>query len=87
MAKETGGAQQQPTKTGSGQPYGGTHGGEGGGHAHPLYATPIHNVIAQGDLPAMKALLAEAETYLKDHGDVGAAVQSLRAEIAKRERK
>jgi len=78
MAKETGGGQQQPQ--------GGTQRQEGGG-LHTLYATPIHRCIAQGDLQAMKSLLAEAEAYLKEYGDISAAVESLRVEIAKREYK
>jgi Domain of unknown function (DUF1843) len=82
MAKETGGGKQQPQ--------GGTQDqGGGGGHIspQPLYGVSIHRCIAQGDLPTMKNLLAEAEAYLKEYGDVRAAVESLRVEIAKREYK
>jgi Domain of unknown function (DUF1843) len=81
MATETGGGQQQPQ--------GGTQYQKGGGSIgpRPLYATPIHRCIAQGDLQAMKDLLAEAEAYLKEVGDVSAAIESLKLEIAKREYK
>jgi hypothetical protein len=81
MAKETGGGKQQPQ--------GGTkyQGGGGGGRIQPLYAPPIHRCIAQGDLPTMKNLLKEAEAYLKEVGDISAAVESLRLEIAKQEYK
>jgi hypothetical protein len=79
MAKETGGAKQQS--------YGGTGYQGGGSRIQPLYATPIHRCIAQGDLQEMKGLLEEAEAYLKEYGDIRAAVESLRVEIAKREYK
>jgi hypothetical protein len=49
----------------------------------PLYAATIHHCIAGGDLQKMKALVAEAEKYVADHGNVGAALEVLKAEIAK----
>jgi hypothetical protein len=79
MAKETGAGKQQPT--------GGTQQQGGGSRIQPLYGVPIHHCIAQGDLQAMKSMLKEAEAYLKEYGDVAAAVESLRVEIAKREYK
>jgi hypothetical protein len=54
-----------------------------GGGIHPLYAVTIHHCIAKGDLGEMKKLVAEAETHLKDHGDVSAALEALKVEIAK----
>ncbi len=53
----------------------------------PMYAGPIHRVIAKGDLSEMKAMAKEAEQYLHDHGDVSAALEALKIEIAKLEAK
>ena len=53
----------------------------------PMYATSIHNTIAGGDLQTMKSLLSQAEAWLKEHGDVSAAAEVLRNEIAKLEGK
>jgi Domain of unknown function (DUF1843) len=47
----------------------------------PLYAATIHYCIAGGDLAKMKQLAAEAEQY----GDVSAALEVLKTEIAKAE--
>jgi len=54
---------------------------------HPLYAVTIHHCIAGGDLAKMKQLVAEGEKYVADHGNVGAALEVLKAEIAKAEAK
>jgi hypothetical protein len=86
LAKENGG-EQQPSQGGTQGEPGGPQGEPGGGPFHPLYASAIHNCIAQGELPAMKRLLTEAEAHLKEHGDVSAAVESLRLEITKQEYK
>jgi Domain of unknown function (DUF1843) len=59
----------------------------GGGHPVPLYGVTIHHCIAEGDLGKMKQVLADAEKYLTEYGDVGAAVEVLKAEIAKAEAK
>jgi hypothetical protein len=53
----------------------------------PLYAVSIHHCIAQGDLAKMKALVAEAEKHVADHGDVSAALEVLKTEVAKLEKK
>ena len=53
----------------------------------PLYGVTIHHCIAKGDLNEMKALVAKAEQYLRDHGDVAAALEALKIEIAKLEHK
>jgi hypothetical protein len=58
-----------------------------GGHLRMLYAPPIHRCIAKGDLGEMKALVKEAEEYLHQHGNVAAALELLKAEIAKLEAK
>lgn len=53
----------------------------------PLYGVTIHHCIAEGDLGKMKSLCAEAEQHLAEHGDVRAALEVLKAEIAKAEAK
>lgn len=55
------------------------------GHPHPLYAVTIHHCIAGGELQKMKDLCIQAEKHLADHGDVRAALEVLKAEIAKAE--
>ena len=55
--------------------------------AQPLYAVTIHHCIALGELQKMKALANEAEKQLAEHGDVRAALEVLKAEIAKAETK
>ncbi len=53
----------------------------------PLYGVTIHHCIARGDLNEMKKLVVQAEQHLKDHGDVRASLELLKAEIAKLEAK
>jgi hypothetical protein len=53
----------------------------------PLYGVTIHHCIAGGDLQKMKALVPAAEQYLKEHGDVSAALENLKIEIARLEGK
>jgi hypothetical protein len=53
----------------------------------PLYAVTIHHCVAKGDLTEMKALANEAERHLHEHGNVSAALESLKIEIAKLEAK
>lgn len=61
---------------------------EKSGHiVRPLYGVTIHHCIAGGDLAQMKALVNQAEAYLHDHGDVSAALEALKIEIAKLEKK
>jgi hypothetical protein len=57
------------------------------GGPRPLYAATIHHCIAGGDLHKMKQVAAEAEKHVTDHGNVGAALEVLKAEIAKIEAK
>ena len=54
--------------------------------AVPLYAPPILEAIAQGDLARMKQLAVEAEAHLKQVGDVRAALEYLKIEIARASR-
>jgi hypothetical protein len=49
----------------------------------PLYASTIHEAVARGDLDEMKKLEAQAQEHLSEWGNVPAAVEVLRAEIAK----
>lgn len=53
----------------------------------PLYGVAIHNCIASGDLAKMKELRTEAEKQLAEHGNISAALEVLKAEIAKAEAK
>jgi len=55
----------------------------GGTYPVPLYGVTIHHCIAKGDLAEMKKLVLEAEQHLRDHGDVAAALEALKIEIAK----
>lgn len=55
--------------------------------AVPPYGPPIQEAIAKGDLARMKQLAAETEKFLEESGDVPAALEVLRIEIAKREHK
>lgn len=53
----------------------------------PPYGHAIQQAIASGDVAAMKSVAATAETYLKEYGDVAAALEILKLEIAKAEAK
>lgn len=55
--------------------------------AVPPYGSAIHQAIASGDLAQMKAIEKHAEEYLKEWGDVRSALELLKSEIAKRDRK
>lgn len=47
------------------------------------YGPPIQEAIAKGDLAKMKQLATEAEQHLQQVGDVRAALEYLKIEIAK----
>lgn len=51
------------------------------------YGVAIHQALQGGDLDNMKKVRDEAQQWLSQHGDVGAALEVLKAEIAKAERK
>ena len=53
----------------------------------PLYGVTIHHCIAGGDLGKMKELRDEAEKQLAEYGDLRAALEVLKVEIAKAEAK
>ena len=49
------------------------------------YGPAIHDAIASGDLERMKAAASRAESFLKETGDVAAALEHLRIAIARGE--
>ena len=51
----------------------------------PPYGVAIREAVVSGDLDRMKAAKKDAEDYLKQYGNVPAALESLRLEIAKLE--
>ena len=53
----------------------------------PPYGPPIQEAIAKGDLAQMKQVAAQAEQHLQQAGDVRAALEYLKIEIAKHEHK
>ena len=50
-----------------------------------LYGVGIHQAAASGDLSRMKKIAAEAEAWLAKHGNIRAALEALKIEIAKLE--
>ena len=56
-------------------------------HPVPPYGAAIHQAIAGGDLARMKEVAASAEAYLAQSGNIGAALEGLKIEIAKLEAK
>lgn len=53
----------------------------------PLYAAAMCEAAAKGDLDEMRSLAQQAEEHLQEHGNVPAAVEVLKAEIAKAEQR
>jgi hypothetical protein len=53
----------------------------------PPYGVAIQQAIAKGDLENMKQVAAAAEQHLQQTGDVRAALEALKIEIAKHEHK
>lgn len=53
----------------------------------PPYGTAIQEAIASGDVERMKATARAAEEYLREHGNVPAALEALRVQIARHEAK
>ena len=47
------------------------------------YGLAIQQAIASGDVAKMKAVAKQAEKYIQDHGNVPAALEALKIEIAK----
>jgi hypothetical protein len=50
-----------------------------------LYGVPIHEAILSGDLTRMKSLAKQAEDQLSQQGDLRAALELLKLEIARAE--
>ena len=53
----------------------------------PLYGVTIHQAVCSGDLAKMRAVAKQAEEHLRQAGNVSAALEALKLEIAKAERK
>lgn len=53
----------------------------------PPYGVVIQEAVASGDLERMKTVAREVETYLQEVGNVPAAFEQLKLEIAKLQRK
>ena len=51
------------------------------------YGVGIRDAVASGDLDQMREVQASAEQYLADAGDLPAALEALKLEIAKLEGK
>jgi hypothetical protein len=51
----------------------------------PPYGVAIQQAFVSGDLSRMKKAAAEAEQYLKKHGDIAQALKELREEIGRLE--
>jgi hypothetical protein len=51
------------------------------------YGVAIQQAIASGDIAKMKAVAKQAEQHVKDYGNVPAALEALKIEIAKLEKK
>ena len=50
-----------------------------------MYGVALHQASASGDLERMRGEAARAEDWLREHGDVSAALEALKLEIAKLE--
>ncbi|HEY0557544.1 MAG TPA: DUF1843 domain-containing protein [Thermoanaerobaculia bacterium] len=53
----------------------------------PPYGTAILEAVASGDLAKMKAAAQQAEDFVREWGNVPAALESLKIEISKLEKK
>jgi hypothetical protein len=51
------------------------------------YGPAIQQAVASGDLKQMKILAVQAQKHLDEHGNVSAALEALKIEIAKLEAK
>jgi DNA polymerase/3'-5' exonuclease PolX len=51
----------------------------------PLYGGAMHQASVSGDLERMRQTASDAEAFLREHGDVPAALEALRLEIARLE--
>jgi F0F1-type ATP synthase epsilon subunit len=53
--------------------------------AVPPYGVAIRTAVADGDVERMREVEKKAEEHLRRHGDVSAALEALKVEIAKLE--
>ena len=53
----------------------------------PPYGVAIQEAVASGDLAQMKAVAQQAEDYVREWGNIPAALESLKIEISRREKK
>jgi hypothetical protein len=53
--------------------------------ANVMYGVIIDGAIASGDLDRMREVAKQAEEHIAEHGHVSAALDALKAEIAKAE--
>ena len=53
----------------------------------PLYGVTICEAVASGDLAKMKDVARQAEDHVREWGNVPAALESLKIEISKLEKK
>lgn len=51
----------------------------------PPYGKAIHSAVASGDVEKMREAHQQADQYLQDYGNISAALESLKLEIAKAE--
>jgi hypothetical protein len=51
------------------------------------YGVAVQQAVASGNLAQMKAAAAATEAHLKEYGNISAALEMLKAEIAKLEAK
>lgn len=55
--------------------------------AIPPYGVAIQQAVASGDLAKMREAAQQAEAYVKEWGDVSSALEVLKLEISKLEKK
>ncbi len=55
--------------------------------AIPPYGVAIQEAVASGDLAKMKEAAQQAEQYVREWGDVSSALEVLKLEISKLEKK
>ncbi|MFL6231509.1 MAG: DUF1843 domain-containing protein [Thermoanaerobaculia bacterium] len=53
----------------------------------PLYGVTICEAVASGDLARMKEVARQAEEHVREHGNVSAALEGLKLEISKLQKK
>ncbi|MGZ8182983.1 MAG: DUF1843 domain-containing protein [Methylobacter sp.] len=56
-------------------------------HPIPPYGVAIQEAVASGNLNKMKEVCHQAEEHLKNAGNISAALQMLKIEIAKLEKR